>query len=127
MREFRVTVLDQPGQLALVSAALSQKLVNIRSLASVSAAGPLITFISDDEERARAALLELNLQFEEAEALSTTLSNRPGELANLTERLAEASINLNSIYVLSAHGGEIEIAFTVSNLPKAKKLLGALG
>jgi len=53
MMEFRVHVPDRPGQLALVSEALSQKLVNIRSVAGVGSAGPVITFITDNDGRAR--------------------------------------------------------------------------
>ncbi len=124
MKEFRVSVLDQPGQLALVSAALSQKLVNIRSVAGISSAGPVITFISDQEEQAREALDELGLEYQESDVINIKLSDEPGELANLTHKLAEADINIDSIYVLGTQDRQTEFAITVNHLEKAKEVMG---
>jgi hypothetical protein len=123
MQEFRVSVLDEPGQLALVSAALSQKLVNIRTVAGISSVGPMITFITDDHEQARVALDELGLSYEVTEVLTVSLSDEPGELAKLSRMLAEAEININSIYVLGTQNKHTEIAMTVSDPDKAKTLL----
>ncbi len=124
MREFRVSVLNEPGQLALVSAALSQKLVNIRTVAGFGAAGPVVTFITDHEERAREALDELGLRYEEAEVLSVTLSDQPGELARISRALADAHLNIDSIYVLATRQGQTDIALTVSDPGKARQVLG---
>jgi len=124
MMEFRVHVPDRPGQLALVSEALSRKLVNIRSVAGVGAAGPVITFITDNDEQARGVLHELGLKFEEAEVLSVTLSDRPGELARVAHKLAKAGINVDSIHVLRAGTGETEVALTVSDPEGAMQVLG---
>lgn len=124
MKEFRVSVLDQPGQLALVSAALSQKLVNIRTIAGIGSGGPVVTFISDNEQHAREALEELGLEYRETEVISIKLSDEPGELAKLTHRLAEDQINIDSIYVLGTENRQTEIAFTVDQLEKAKTVLG---
>jgi hypothetical protein len=123
MQEFRVSVLDEPGQLALVSAALSQKLVNIRTVAGISSVGPMITFITDDHEQARVALDELGLNYEATNVLTVNLSDEPGELAKLSRMLAEAEININSIYVLGTQNKHTEIAMTVSDVEKAKTLL----
>jgi len=123
MQEFRVSVLDEPGQLALVSAALSQKLVNIRTVAGIGTAGPVITFITDKDEQAREALDELGLSYKVSDVLSVTLSDEPGELAKLSKKLAEAEININSIYVLGTHNKHTEIVFTASDIAKAKMVL----
>jgi len=124
MKEFRVSVLDQPGQLALVSAALSQKLVNIRTVAGIGSAGPVVTFITNDETQAREALDELGLAYQETEVISIKLSDEPGELAKLTYKLADADINIDSIYVLGTQDHQTEFALTVDHLEKAKEIIG---
>lgn len=124
MKEFRVSILNQPGQLALVTAALSQKLINIRTVSGFGHSGPIITFITDNDEKATNALDELGLSFEVVEALTITLSDHPGELAKVTKTLGDANINIDSIYVLSTHEGHTNIAMTVSDVDKAKSLLG---
>lgn len=127
MKEFRVSVPNEPGQLALVSAALSQKLVNIRTVAGFGAAGPVVTFITDHDGRAREALDELGLRYEEVEVLTVTLSDKPGELARISRTLADAHLNIDSIYVLSNREGLIDIALTVNDPDKARAVLGLRG
>lgn len=125
MKEFRVSILNEPGQLALVTAALSQKLVNIRTVSGIGQSGPMITFITDNDEQASKALDELGLSYQVVEVLTITLSDHPGELAKVTKVLGDAHINIDSIYVLSTSEGHINIAMTVSDLEQAKSLLQA--
>lgn len=123
MKEFRVKVVERPGQLALVKAALSQKLTGMHMMAGLGSAGPLITFIAEDEGQARATLKELGLSYEEVEILTVTLSDQPGELAKLARKLGDANININSIHVLGTQNQQTKVALTVSDVPKAKQVL----
>ncbi|HEY5595714.1 MAG TPA: ACT domain-containing protein [Candidatus Bipolaricaulota bacterium] len=124
MKEFRVKVVERPGQLALVKAALSQKLTDIHMMAGLGSAGPLITFIAENEAQARATLKELGLSYEEVEILTVILSDQPGELAKLARKLGDANININSIHVLGTQNQQTKVALTVSDAAKAKQVLG---
>ena len=124
MKEFRVKVVERPGQLALVKAALSQKLTDIHMMAGLGSAGPLITFIAENEGQARATLKELGLSYEEVEILTVILSDQPGELAKLARKLGDANININSIHVLGTQNQQTKVALTVSDAAKAKQVLG---
>lgn len=125
MKEFRVKVVERPGQLAMVKAALSQKLTDIHMMAGLGSAGPLITFIAENEMQARATLQELGLSYEEVEILTVTLSDQPGELAKLARKLGDANININSIHVLGTQDQKTKVALTVSDAAKAKQVLGS--
>lgn len=124
MKEFRIKVVERPGQLALVKAALSQKLTDIHMMAGLGSAGPLITFIAENEGQARATLKELGLSYEEVEILTVILSDQPGELAKLARKLGDANININSIHVLGTQDQQTKVALTVSDAAKAKRALG---
>jgi hypothetical protein len=123
-KEFRISLPNQPGQLALVCEALGRAGVNILSVAAIGAANPVVALAADQEDKTREALEELNLDFQEVELLTVNVPHRPGELGALTKKMGEANINIESIYLLEESSGEVKVAFTVSDLAKAKQELG---
>ncbi len=122
-KEFRILLPNQPGQLVRVCEALSKRNVNIRTVAGIAGA-TLLAIVTAQEDQTRAAFKELGLSFHEKELLTVNLVDRPGELATLAKKLADNNINIESIYVLRASASEVEIAFTVNDLEKAKQVLG---
>ena len=119
-KEFRVSLPNEPGQLARLGETLGQHGVNILTVAAIGAANPVIALVTDNENQTREALQEMGLIFQELEILTVKMPNRPGELGILSKKLADANINIESIYLL----GEGEVVFTVSNIAKAKQILG---
>lgn len=124
MKEFRVSLPNEPGQLARVGEALSRRGVNILTVAAIGAANPAVALVADQEDRAREALEELGLSFEEVELLTLNVPNRPGELSTFAKKLGDANINIESIYLLEASDEEAKVALTVSDAAKAKQVLG---
>ena len=122
MKEFRVSLSNRPGQLARVSGALGQRGVNIITLAATGIG--ILALVTDQEERTRTALKDLGLSFQERELLTVKLPNRPGELGNFAKKLADSEINIESIYLIDRIGDEVEVSFTVSDVPRAKQILG---
>jgi hypothetical protein len=51
------------------------------------------------------------------------LENKAGELANFTNRLGDAGINLEALYLTGIADDLIEIAFACDNPKKAKKVV----
>ena len=124
MKEFRVFLPNEPGQLANVGEALSKQGVNILTVAAIGAVNPAVALVVDKDDKARVVLEELNLSFEEVELLTLNVPNRPGELSNFAKKLGDANINIESIYLLEASGEEAKVALTVSDAVRAKEVLG---
>lgn len=123
-KEFRISLPNEPGQLARVCEALGRRGVNILSVAAIGAANPVVALVADQEDKAREALEELGLSFQEVELLTVEVPHRPGELGTFAKKMGDANINIESIYLLWDSGGEVKVALTVSDLTKAKQELG---
>jgi hypothetical protein len=124
MRDFAIHLTHRPGELGRVANALSLKGVNIKSLAAMTVGNQaLLRFIADDVEACRAALRENNIRFDESEMVTVLLENRAGEVATVADKLANAGLNLDAVYVVGLDGDLVELAFAVDDVKKARKAL----
>ncbi len=124
MKEFRVFVADRPGELARVTEALSAAAVNIRAIASESKKdASFLRIVTQDVTTTEKALTNAGMKYELNEILNLELLDRPGELAKVSRRLARASIDVHSIYILGSKNGRTEIALVVDDMEKAKAAL----
>lgn len=122
--EFTVTLQDRPGTLADLGEALGRAGVNIRSLAGIPSAGKAeVKLVANDDAKTRTALRNAGLTFSEREVLAVTVPDKPGELGKLARKLANAGINIDSVYLLGTAGGKAEIAVGVNKIAEAKKLV----
>jgi hypothetical protein len=88
---------DRPGALAALVQALSRSGVNIDGIAEVDG---LVHVLSRDPSAARAALRAGGYTVDgELEVLIMPMSDRPGELSMVMQRLAEAGVNLRFVYL----------------------------
>lgn len=124
MKEFRVQVPNRPGKLAEVTGALAQQGVNLRSIAGVDAIGTAVAFAVDREEPAREVLEGLEFQFTEKDMLAVTLDDEPGRLHEVATKLGEAGVNVDSVYLLTRAGDEVELGLTVDSPEQARQVLG---
>jgi len=51
------------------------------------------------------------------------MPDQPGALAQFARRLADAGVNINSIYILSKYRGDAELVFSVDDIDKARQTL----
>ena len=123
-KEFRISLPNEPGQIARVCEALGRLGVNILSVAAIGAANPVVALVADQEDKIGEALEELGLSFQELELLTVDLPHRSGELGSFARKMGDANINIDSIYLLWESSGEVKVALTVSDLTKAKQELG---
>lgn len=127
MKEFRICLPTQAGQLAHVSEALANRKINILTLAAVqmtnlsTAVGIVVSL--EQEEETRIVLQGLGLHCDERDLLRIHLDNIPGRLAELTKNLAASHINIESIYFLGNERGGEDLVISVDNHEKAKELL----
>jgi hypothetical protein len=121
MIEFAIQVGNRPGELARVATALSRYGVNIKSVsAQANGAAAILRILPDDPEPARAALVKDNIAFEESEVVTVLLENRAGELARVTQRLADARVNLRALYVTGLVDNLVELAIVSDDVEKVK-------
>jgi acetolactate synthase small subunit len=114
----------RPGELARVARALARYGLNLKSVAGMAIDGRVeIRLLPDEIEPARKALEASGIRFEESEVVTVLLENKAGELADVAEKLAEAKINLQALYVTGLEDGMIEIAIVSDDPKKAKRVL----
>lgn len=96
-----IEIENSPGSLAEVAAAISDAGVNIAAATCVGAAATAeLHILVPHAEAARHALAISHLGVtREREVVVVEVEDRPGELADLTRRIAMAGVNLDLIYV----------------------------
>ncbi|HSD49851.1 MAG TPA: amino acid-binding protein [Candidatus Methylomirabilis sp.] len=117
---------SKPGVLANVAGVLGRAGVNIEGMCGVETAGRgKIRLLVSDAARAEAALKAAKIRSSREDAITISLENRPGALAEAAGKLARAKVNIKCAY--SAMGpapGPALVVLTVSNLQKGLAALG---
>jgi len=116
---------SKPGVLANVAGALGKAGVNIEGVCAVETAGRgKIRLLTSDAAKAEAALKAAKIRCGREEAISVSLENRPGALAEAAQKLAQAKVNIKCAYATMGAAGPAAVILTVSNLSKAAAALG---
>lgn len=124
MKDFSVKLSNKPGDLARVAQALSRRGVNVKALAALSIDGVAqARILPDDTVAARGALEAANIRFTETEVHLVLLENKSGVLANVANRLGDAGINLEAIYVTGIADDLVELVVASDDPKKTKKIL----
>ena len=124
MRDCLIQLTNKPGDLARLAQALAGRGVNIKALVALSMDGMAMTrILPDDIVVARSAFEAANIRFTEGEVHLVLLENQAGVLANVTDRLGAAGVNLEAIYVTGVADDLVELAIVSDNPKKTKKVL----
>lgn len=116
---------SKPGVLAKLSRVLADAGVNVTGLfASETAGRGKLRLLVSDAARAKAALTAAKYRPGEEVVVSLTLEDRPGELARVAERLAQAKINIKFAYATTGSQGRCTLVLGVGNADKAQQVLG---
>jgi len=122
-KQFIVTVENRPGAVAEITRTLGTAKVNILSLLLLGNAEDTrgtVQLVVDDARRAKKALDESGLTYQETAAEEYELPNKPGTLAQYLDKLAAKGINLNSICATAAKGGKrAVVVYTVDEKAKS--------
>lgn len=106
-KEFTIAVENRPGAVAEIARTLGNAKVNILALlATAQGTTGTIQLITEDAKRAKKALDEAKLSYQETIAEEYELANKPGALAQYLERLARKGVNLTSIHATASKGGK---------------------
>jgi hypothetical protein len=124
-RQFVVQLDNRPGELAHLARALAARGIDIRHIGGVGAGDIGCAFVTtSDDQATREVLHGLGHLFIEGECVVVNVDDRPGGLANVTERLAGAGVNILGALIVGRRPGIVEMAFTVDDEPKALAVLG---
>jgi hypothetical protein len=117
-----IDVENTPGALATVAAAISDAGVNIAAATCVGKADMAeMHILVPHAEAARHALSISGLAVQhEHEVVVVDVDDRPGVLADLARKIADAGINLNVVYV-ATHD---RVVFGSPDIEALKKVLG---
>lgn len=124
MRDCTIQMTNNPGDLARIAEALARRNVNIKAIAAVSIDGNAVArILPDDIVATRNAFEAAKIRFTESEVHTVLLENKAGVLANVTQRLGDAHVNLEALYVTGITDDLVELAVVSSDPKKAKKIL----
>ena len=121
MMDLVIEVDNEPGALARVTAAISDAGVNIAAATCTGAAQKAeMHILVPHAEAAKHALALANLAVtSEREVVVVEAQDRPGALADLARRVAEAGIDLDLVYVAT----RTRVVFGSPNLEGLKAVL----
>jgi hypothetical protein len=124
-KQFVVHLEDRPGALSRLAHELAVHGVNINHIAGVGAGtdGHVILDVNDDAA-ATGALEAAGYRFEAGQSLMVVVEDRPGGLADVSERLAAAGVNILSLLVHERRDGRAELSLTVDDVARARAALG---
>ncbi len=104
--EFTVLLDDRPGTLARLGDILGKARVNIGAIHGVARDGHgFVQFLPDDPREAAAALDRAEMPYTRREVLIVRVLDEPGMLGDVALVMADAGINIESVYVTT--GGHV--------------------
>ena len=124
MQEFNVSLTDKPGELATVASAVGDQGINILGCVGMGRSTASVTMVTDDEEATAKVLKDMGRDFDVNELILTTLSNKPGALAEMATKLSDEGINIISFFIMKMEMDAADVALTTDNPSKTKEILG---
>ena len=102
---------------------LSRSGINIKSMVSASDSVTKIHIITSDEETTKNILEKKKIKYSVDEILALRMPDRPGELAKITRKLANAKIPVDFLYLIGKEGNDQIFALKLKRMNDAKIVL----
>lgn len=126
-RQFLVQLENRPGELAHLARVLASRRIDIIHVACVGYGPVACTFLTtSDPDATRDVLRGAGTPFIEGEVVLAEVEDRPGGLADLTERLATAGVNILAALTVGRRENRVEVALSVDDEQRALEALGQL-
>lgn len=124
-RQFVIQLENQPGELAHLAKASAARGIDLQHIACVGA-GPLACMFvtTSDDDAARHVLHGLGRLYIEGDPILVEVADRPGGLAEVTEKLAAARVNITGILTVGRRPGVVEMTVCVDDEVRAREALG---
>ncbi|MHB8572913.1 MAG: ACT domain-containing protein [Candidatus Dormibacteria bacterium] len=122
-KDLTIQIDNQVGTFARAAGALGKAGVNIEGVLGTAIDNRgIVHFLVEDGPAAREALKSAGCKvMSETDVVVVDVQDRPGELARVTQKLADAKINLDLVYLAT----RTRVVIGCDNLVKARDLLQA--
>jgi hypothetical protein len=122
--QFVVQLHNQPGAMATLAETLAARGVDLRAIGGggIGDSGHVIMTTADDDTT-RAVLEEGGYTFIEGESILAEVDDKPGGMAALARRLADAGVNIYGHLFLGRWGDRAMFAFVVDQPNVARPIL----
>ena len=127
-KQFSVSLVNKPGRLADLLAALHKGKVGLQALTLMdSSERKIARFIADDASRATTVLDKINVAYDTTDVLVVEVPSQSGAFGKVCERLANEHLSIDYAYcsfngVHKAKGGCLAVV-KVNDLAKARRAL----
>jgi len=114
-RQLMIQVNNDVGMLAAVTSIITSTGINLLANCAYAVDNKAaFMFVTDDNNGARKLLEANNINVQEEEVILLSIDNKPGVLRAVTDKMAEAGINLTLMYGSVDPGAEIARLVMVS-------------
>jgi hypothetical protein len=126
--QFVVQLKNEPGSMATLAETLAARGVDLRAIGGggIGDAGHVIMTTADDDTT-RQVLDEGGYTYIEGESILAEVDDRPGGMAALARRLADAGVNIYGHLFLGRWGDRAMFAFVVDRPDVARPILERKG
>ena len=115
---------DKPGLLSGITTRLAKAKVNISAICAYAWDDTAyFDMTTDSNSKAKKALKDLKLEFEEEDVIAAEMPNRVGELDKVAKTIADAGINIGYMYATTSAGKTSTCLLSTSDNKKALKLI----
>ena len=123
--QLAVFLANRPGALARVCEAMARAEINIYALATSDTVDhTVIRMVVSDPTKALMLLGEAGTLALETEVLMIEIESQPGVLSKIADRLAEADVNIEYVYLAGSRAvGKGLIVLRPSDVEKARRAL----
>lgn len=128
LKQFSIFMPNRPGALARLAELFSAEKINILGIASeVRDDSGLVRIALPAEADVSSVLTKAGFSSVETHILSVEVDDNPGELFRVTDSLAQAKINITTVYGTAVDGARTaRILVAVQNADKALEVLQAM-
>ena len=125
MRSIRVVVPNRPGLLAELTEVLAGRGIDIAQIVvETNDAGAVVRMEVQDEDAALSVLTDAGYHAVSDDVLLARIEDRPGSLASLSRRFADAKLNIRSLHHVRRESGFALVAVSTDDNVRARELLG---
>jgi len=124
MKTFIVHGNNRPGDMAKLTGALASKNVNVLISVLGENGKGTASFVASDEDSAQTALKDAGFEYKMWPTLTVRLNDKPGQAAEISRKLGDAGINIESFFPISMTDESVIAAIGVEDLELARKALG---
>ena len=123
-RQFVVQLDNRPGELAHLARAIGARGINITHISCAGTGKIACAFMTTEkDDETREVLRGLGHEYLEGATVVVDVMDRPGGLADVTERFAAAGVNILGTLCIGRREGVLEMAFAVDDEEKARAAL----